>query len=170
MRQYYHWVPAEDLADRSPLDLYGAAVAHWNLAQQRRPGEAKVRVYNPEFERDGWQSPHTVRRDRLRRHAVPRRLGDDGARPPGLRHRPGDPSGDPRARATTRAELIEVLEPGGSDAEARAAESILHAEVAREPDAERLERAPRAASSACSSEVRAAVEDWQADARALRAS
>ena len=50
VRQYYHWVPAEDLADRSPLDLYGAAVAHWNLGQQRAPGEAKVRVYNPEFE------------------------------------------------------------------------------------------------------------------------
>ena len=60
VRQYYHWVPAEDLADRNPLDLYGAAVAHWNLAQQRAPGEAKVRVYNPELEQHGWQSPHTV--------------------------------------------------------------------------------------------------------------
>ena len=41
VRQYYQWVPAEDLADRNPLDLYGAAVAHWNLAQQRahRRGE-----------------------------------------------------------------------------------------------------------------------------------
>ncbi len=59
-RQYYHWVPPEDLADRSPLDLYGAAVAHWNLAQRRRAGQAKVHVYNPEFEHHGWQSPHTV--------------------------------------------------------------------------------------------------------------
>src|SRR5436305_2579301 len=60
VRQYYHWVPATDLAERSPLDLYGAAVAHWKLLQQRAPGEAKVRVYNPEFEQHGWQSPHTV--------------------------------------------------------------------------------------------------------------
>ena len=60
VRQYYQWVPAEDLADRNPLDLYGAAVAHWNLAQQRAPGESKVRVYNPEFEQHGWQSPHTL--------------------------------------------------------------------------------------------------------------
>ena len=39
VRQYYHWVPAEDLADRNPLDLYGAAVAHWQprpAAQARR--------------------------------------------------------------------------------------------------------------------------------------
>src|SRR5580704_5414581 len=60
VRQYYQWVPAEDLADRNPLDLYGAAVAHYNLAQQRAPGEAKVRVYNPDFEQHGWQSPHTL--------------------------------------------------------------------------------------------------------------
>src|SRR6202011_3080800 len=60
VRQYYHWVPAEDLADRSPLDLYGAAIAHWNLCQRRAPGEIKVRVYNANFEQDGWQSPHTV--------------------------------------------------------------------------------------------------------------
>jgi len=38
VRQYYRWVPEADLSDREPLDLYGAAIAHWNLAQQR-PGE-----------------------------------------------------------------------------------------------------------------------------------
>ena len=35
VRQYYHWVPPEDLIGRSSIDLYGAAIAHWNLAQQR---------------------------------------------------------------------------------------------------------------------------------------
>ena len=60
VRQYYHRVPAEDLAARDPLDLYGAAVAHWNLAQQRLPGRAKVRVDNPVFEQHGWKSAHTV--------------------------------------------------------------------------------------------------------------
>jgi glutamate dehydrogenase len=60
VRQYYHRVPADDLAARRPLDLYGAAVAHWNLAQQREPGRAKVHVYNPDFEQYGWQSAHTV--------------------------------------------------------------------------------------------------------------
>ena len=60
VRQYYHWVPAEDLAGRSSIDLYGAAVSHWNLTQLRMPGEIKLRVFNPEFEQHGWQSPHTV--------------------------------------------------------------------------------------------------------------
>src|SRR5437763_1144657 len=60
VRQYYHRVPAEDLIARDPLDLYGAAVAHWNLAQQRAPGRAKVHVYNPDFEQHGWRSAHTA--------------------------------------------------------------------------------------------------------------
>jgi len=38
VRQYYQWVPAEDLADRNPVDLYGVAVAQYNLAQEPKPG------------------------------------------------------------------------------------------------------------------------------------
>src|ERR671915_373535 len=60
VRQYYRWVPPEDLAGCSPLDIYGAALAHWNFLRKRRPGETKVRVYNPQFEQHGWQSTHTV--------------------------------------------------------------------------------------------------------------
>ena len=60
IRQFYHWVPAVDLSDRSEIDLYGAAISEWNLAQRRAPGETKVNVYNPDFEQNGWQSPHTV--------------------------------------------------------------------------------------------------------------
>jgi len=57
---YYAGVSQEDLAERRPDDLYGAAVAHLNLARRRAPGEAKVRVYNPEIEQHGWQSTHTI--------------------------------------------------------------------------------------------------------------
>jgi glutamate dehydrogenase len=59
-RHYFQWVPPEDLADRDAIDLYGAVVAHWNLAQHRAPGEAKLHVYNPDFEQHGWQSSNTV--------------------------------------------------------------------------------------------------------------
>ena len=44
VRQYYAWVAPEDLADRSPIDVYGAAVAHWTFASQRTPGSTKIRV------------------------------------------------------------------------------------------------------------------------------
>ena len=60
VRQYYRWVPAEDLAGRELLDLYGAALSHWNLARRRTPGQPLVHVYNPTFEQHGWQSTHTA--------------------------------------------------------------------------------------------------------------
>jgi len=60
VRQYYLSVSAEDLVNRSLVDLYGTVVSHWHFINQRLPGEAKVQVFNPQLERDGWQSTHTV--------------------------------------------------------------------------------------------------------------
>ncbi|MCG5526939.1 MULTISPECIES: NAD-glutamate dehydrogenase [Halorhodospira] len=58
--RYYARVAAEDLEDRDPEDLLGAAVAHWRLAGRRPPGQAAIRVYNPDPEQHGWESRHTV--------------------------------------------------------------------------------------------------------------
>ncbi len=60
VRQFYHWVPPEDLAGRSVLDLYGAAMAVWDFARTRAPGSALVRAYNPDVEEHGWQSTNTI--------------------------------------------------------------------------------------------------------------
>jgi glutamate dehydrogenase len=60
VRAYYAHAAPDDLSDRSAVDLYGAAVAHWNLARVRRPGELKVHVYTPNVEEHGWESRHTV--------------------------------------------------------------------------------------------------------------
>ena len=49
-----------DVAERSPRDLCGAALSLWRFAGRRRPGQAKIRVYNPELAADGWSSPHTI--------------------------------------------------------------------------------------------------------------
>jgi glutamate dehydrogenase len=57
---YFAEVSPDDVLGPDVLDLYGAAVAHWNLAEGRLPGTARVRVYTPQFERHGWQSTHTV--------------------------------------------------------------------------------------------------------------
>ncbi len=59
-RQYYRWAAPEDVGERAPLDLYGAALAHIALARRRQPGTTKVRAYNPDFDQDGWQSTHTA--------------------------------------------------------------------------------------------------------------
>src|SRR5260221_4590291 len=58
--QYYENVDPEDLADRAPEDLYGAAMAHLSFARTFASGMPKLRVYNPRAEEHGWSSPHTV--------------------------------------------------------------------------------------------------------------
>jgi glutamate dehydrogenase len=58
--RYFRQVDPEELAERHPADLYGAALSHWNFARKREPGRAKVRVFNPTIEEHGWQSTHTV--------------------------------------------------------------------------------------------------------------
>ncbi len=60
VKHYYLSVSPEDLTSRSILDLYGAVVSHWHYIYQRKPGEAKVRAFNPQLEKDGWQSTHTI--------------------------------------------------------------------------------------------------------------
>ena len=41
VRQFYHWVAAEDLAGRSTDDLCRAAMAVWDFARDRAPGFAR---------------------------------------------------------------------------------------------------------------------------------
>ena len=60
LRLYYRHVAPEDLLDRDPADVLGAALSHWQLAQQRPWGTERVRVLSPTVEEHGWSSPHTV--------------------------------------------------------------------------------------------------------------
>ncbi|HUL08479.1 MAG TPA: NAD-glutamate dehydrogenase [Candidatus Acidoferrum sp.] len=58
--QFYANVAIDDLAGESPDNLYAAALSLWSFAAQRAPGAAKVRVYNPRLDEQGWHSSHTV--------------------------------------------------------------------------------------------------------------
>src|SRR5215469_14742195 len=58
--EFYDHVPPADVADRAPRNLYGAALSLWRFGERRRPGQAKVRVHNPDLVADGWSSPHTI--------------------------------------------------------------------------------------------------------------
>ncbi|MFV0461730.1 MAG: NAD-glutamate dehydrogenase [Nostocoides sp.] len=60
VERYYHHVPTDELLGRSPQALAGAAASHVAFAQQRPAGTAKVTVFNPTTEVDGWSSPRTV--------------------------------------------------------------------------------------------------------------
>ncbi|MGW2598539.1 NAD-glutamate dehydrogenase [Streptomyces klenkii] len=58
-RYYLHTAP-EDLAGRDPVDVFGAAVSHYRLAETRPQGTANVRVHTPTVEENGWTCSHSV--------------------------------------------------------------------------------------------------------------
>ncbi len=60
VRRFYSHVPPEDILDRAPEDLYGAALSLWRFAETRPPGRARLRVIDPRVEEEGWRSPRTI--------------------------------------------------------------------------------------------------------------
>ncbi|GLP72805.1 NAD-glutamate dehydrogenase [Streptomyces sp. TUS-ST3] len=58
-RYYLHTAP-EDLTDRDPVDIYGAALSHFRLGETRPQGTANVRVHTPTVEENGWTCTHSV--------------------------------------------------------------------------------------------------------------
>ncbi|MCW3065501.1 MAG: glutamate dehydrogenase, partial [Solirubrobacterales bacterium] len=160
VRQYYRWVSPDDLAERSALDVYGAALAHFNLARERTPGTTKVRVYNPQFETHGWQSTHTAVEivtddmpfliDSVSMELNQRGFGVHLIIHPVL-----------VVRRTPDGRLQEVLAPGAEPADGSVAESVIHVEVVRQTDPAQLE-AVKGHLQRVIGEVRAAVDDWPA--------
>ncbi|MDT0511233.1 MULTISPECIES: NAD-glutamate dehydrogenase [unclassified Halomonas] len=58
-KYFYAAIPLDDLEDRRLDDIYGATLSMWHFLLQFDPADPKVRVFNPDFEEHGWQSPHT---------------------------------------------------------------------------------------------------------------
>ncbi|HWD69228.1 MAG TPA: NAD-glutamate dehydrogenase [Solirubrobacteraceae bacterium] len=155
VRHFYRWVPAEDLTERDETDVYGAAIAQWNLALQRQPGEAKVHVYNPEPEQCGWSSPHSVMQivsDDMPFlvDSVTMAISDLGYGTHLMIH--------PviRVHRDAAGTLTAIAEDDGGRPE-----SIMHVEFDREPDQQNLD-AIRAEVEKVLLDVRSAVEDWSA--------
>ena len=59
-REYFAQVDPEDLNARSPQDLLGAMLSHWQFGSTRDQGDAKVRVLSPTVATTGWESRHSV--------------------------------------------------------------------------------------------------------------
>ena len=159
VRHYYRAVPPADLVDRDPLDLYGAALAHLRFGEHRQPGQAKVRVYNPQIEQHGWQSTHTIVEvvtDDMPFlvDSVSMALNRLGL----LIHLTIHPVIPVRRDAEGMLEA--VLEPANGDGGETTFESFMHVEIHRQSDAERLESI-RAELERALGDVRAAVEDWK---------
>ncbi|HKH58367.1 MAG TPA: NAD-glutamate dehydrogenase [Rubrobacter sp.] len=156
-RQYYGWVDAADLEDRSPIDAYGAALSHWSFAGRREPGEWKIRVYNPHFEEHGWQSTHTV--IEMVNDDMPflvdstrMEINRQGYAIHMIIHPVMNVRRDEEGR------LLEVL-PLDADEEDVISESVIHVEVDRQTEPFVLEDLKQAIQKTLA-DVKAAVEDW----------
>lgn len=53
-------VALDDLENRSDSDLYGATLSLWHEFVKYDSKEPKIRVFNPEISKHGWQSSHTI--------------------------------------------------------------------------------------------------------------
>src|SRR5215212_10130209 len=156
-RQYYGWVDAADLEERSPIDAYGAALSHWSFAGRREPGEWKIRIYNPQFEEHGWQSTHTVIEmvnddmpflvDSTRMEINRKGYAIHMILHPVM-----------KVRRDAEGRLIDVLPPE-ADEEDAIAESVIHVEVDRQTEPEVLEDLKQAIEKTLA-DVKAAVEEW----------
>ncbi|SEI72667.1 glutamate dehydrogenase [Allopseudospirillum japonicum] len=56
----YYQGASDDLWQRKPDEIYGATLSSWHLLQAYQAPHAKVRIYNPDIEEQGWHSNHTV--------------------------------------------------------------------------------------------------------------
>lgn len=60
VRGFFLNVPPQDCADYTPETLRGAVLSALDLAQSRKPGAPKLRIFNPHAKKEGWDAGHTV--------------------------------------------------------------------------------------------------------------
>ena len=155
--RYFKHVPPDDIVGERPRVLLGLVRSHWSLGSTRTPGRARVRVYNPRDQRDGWHSPHTVVEivnDDMPFlvDSVTAELNRQGL----IVHLVIHPLLTVRRRRSGK--RLELVEPD-TTALASIDESYMHIQVSEQPD-DRLEEI-QAGVERVLADVRAAVEDWQ---------
>ncbi|MCO7544269.1 NAD-glutamate dehydrogenase [Stutzerimonas nitrititolerans] len=58
--QFFGIVALSELTERRMSDLVGSTLASWRLLERFDPAAPKVQVFNPDYEKHGWQSTHSV--------------------------------------------------------------------------------------------------------------
>ncbi|MBV8133264.1 MAG: NAD-glutamate dehydrogenase [Alphaproteobacteria bacterium] len=160
--EFYQHVPAADIAERSPRDLWGAALSLWRFAERRHRDQAKVRVYNPDPAADGWSSPDTiveiVNDDMpFLVDSVTLAINASGSAVHLVIHPIMTVARDPKGQLR---ELCDASTAGRH-------ESWMQIEITRQSDRDELARLAQTL-SAILADIRAAVEDWQPMRQRLR--
>ncbi|WP_277948883.1 NAD-glutamate dehydrogenase domain-containing protein [Magnetospirillum sp. 15-1] len=60
IRAYASGIPLADLAEADPELVYGAALGLFAFMRERQPGVPSIRVFDPDLDRHGWVSSHSV--------------------------------------------------------------------------------------------------------------
>ena len=165
LRAYCEDVAENDLLSSEPAYLAAAVLSHLGWGRTRRPGTAKVRVFNPEMARDGWHSGHTV--IQVVNDDMPflvdsltMCLNEIGRGIQITLH--------PRLKAVRSSSgTLRDLKPNRPTANGRT-ESFIYMEIGKEIDSGDLRRIQQSL-EATLRDVRAAVEDWQPMLAELRA-
>ncbi|TDV63362.1 NAD-glutamate dehydrogenase [Pseudomonas sp. LP_7_YM] len=58
--QFFGIISLDELTQRRLSDLAGCTLSAWRLLERFEHSAPQVRVYNPDYERHGWQSTHTA--------------------------------------------------------------------------------------------------------------
>ena len=162
VRHYYDQAERDDLAG-NPRVLAAAALGHLQFAAHRSPGTAKVRVFNPTLERDGWTSDHTI--VEMVNDDMPFLVDSSTLTLISHGHSIHVTIHPLVQTERSRGRLTAVKFVKAVNAKARR-ESLIHIEIRRETDARVLEGLKEALSKALR-DVRLAVTDWKAMRRAL---
>lgn len=159
-RYYLHTAP-EDLTGRDPIDVFGAALSHYRLAENRPQGTANVRVLTPTVEENGWACTHSIVEvvtddmpflvDSVTNELTRQGRGIHVVIHPQV-----------VVRRDVTGKLIEVLaqRPSGDLPHDAHTESWIHVEIDRETDRADLKQIT-ADLLRVLSDVREAVEDWE---------
>jgi glutamate dehydrogenase len=163
---FYRHVAAEDIVERSEVDLYGAAMSQYKLASGRPQGTANIRVFTPSVSEHGWAANgHTVVEvvtDDMPFlvDSVSMELTDEGRNVHMVVH--------PQVlvRRDVTGQLQELFTEEEQTAPSRELphdifrESWMHIEIDRETEPERLQGIEQALAKVLR-DVREAVEDWE---------
>ena len=154
IRRYFALVAPDDIIYTSFDTLLGGALSLWEFGAERQAGVAKVRLFNPTTDANGWALEHTV--IEVVNDDMPF-LVDSVSAEINRRERNIHLLLHPVARVT-RDKSGRRVEPAGADA---ITESYMHVEIDQETTPEHLEELRKAIEDVLA-EVRVAVADWRA--------
>ncbi|MBO3276562.1 NAD-glutamate dehydrogenase [Pseudomonas schmalbachii] len=58
--QFFGLISLDELTQRRLSDLVGCTLSSWRMLERFDPSQPEVQVYNPDYEKHGWQSTHTA--------------------------------------------------------------------------------------------------------------